>query len=238
MYKYTAGVDPMKDIFCIGTNVFSDLCTNGLSGFVDQKYLKLTDLDLERIKTNASEKNGKFNPAEKLVRHNFLEVFVRLCETKYVKNGAGNGDKNIANCMKMMFEKELHPYFKQFDSHHWRKKYLWQEEIDLVLKQNLDALKRIYQKFIGRNALPGGQQFMSLGEFSDMINDSNCLSDNFGSKQIAAQFNLAMMTQIDEIERDKHINMTFVEFLEAIVRVAQKLEVPNLIDVSNIYHYL
>jgi hypothetical protein len=39
-----------------------------------------------------------------------------------------------------------------------------------------------------------------------------------------------MMTQIDEIERDKHINMTFVEFLEAVVRVAQKLEVPNLIN--------
>ena len=44
-----------------------------------------------------------------------------------------------------------------------------------------------------------------------------------------------MMTQIDEIERDKHINMTFVEFLEAVVRVAQKLEVPNLINVSKIF---
>lgn len=194
MYKYTAGVDPMKDIFCIGTNVFSDLCANGLENFIDGKYLKLTDLDLERIKTNASEKNNKFNPAEKLVRHNFLEVFVRLCETKYVKNGAGDGSKSITDCMEMMCEREIFPYFKKFDSHAWRKKVLWQEDIDLVLKQNLEALKTMYKRNIGRLALPGGLQYMSLGEFSDLINNSDVLSDNFGSKQIAAQFNLAMMT--------------------------------------------
>ena len=39
-----------------------------------------------------------------------------------------------------------------------------------------------------------------------------------------------MMTQIDEIESDKHLNMTFVEFIEALVRVAERLEIPNLID--------
>ena len=38
------------------------------------------------------------------------------------------------------------------------------------------------------------------------------------------------MTQIDEIESDKHLNMTFVEFIEALVRVAERLEIPNLID--------
>ena len=41
-----------------------------------------------------------------------------------------------------------------------------------------------------------------------------------------------MITQLDEIEKDKHINMTFVEFLEALVRVAEKLEIPNILEVS------
>ena len=39
-----------------------------------------------------------------------------------------------------------------------------------------------------------------------------------------------MMTQLDEIENDRHLNMTFVEFLEALVRVAERLEIPNLVD--------
>ena len=37
------------------------------------------------------------------------------------------------------------------------------------------------------------------------------------------------MTQVDEIDKDKHINMVFVEFLEAIVRVADKTEIPHCI---------
>lgn len=45
-----------------------------------------------------------------------------------------------------------------------------------------------------------------------------------------------MMTQLDEIENDKAFNMNFVEFLEALVRVAEKLTIPNLFDVSVFNH--
>lgn len=42
------------------------------------------------------------------------------------------------------------------------------------------------------------------------------------------------MTQVDEIDKDRHLSMTFVEFLEAIVRVAEKTEIPHcLIDEFN-----
>ena len=46
-------------------------------------------------------------------------------------------------------------------------------------------------------------------------------------------YNLAMMTQVDEIEKDRHINMIFVEFLEAVVRVADKTEIPHCVHVSS-----
>ena len=73
---------------------------------------------------------------------------------------------------------------------------------------------------------------MSLTEFTELIVNSDCLSDNFGAKQIGSQFNLAMMTQVDEIYKDRHINMTFVEFIEAVVRVAEKTEIPHALIVS------
>ena len=38
------------------------------------------------------------------------------------------------------------------------------------------------------------------------------------------------MTQVDEIEKDRHINMIFVEFVEALIRVADKLEIPHVLD--------
>ena len=39
-----------------------------------------------------------------------------------------------------------------------------------------------------------------------------------------------MMTQVDELDQDRHMNMTFCEFMEAIVRVAENVAIPHLID--------
>ena len=79
-YKFIAGSDPVNDVCCIGVNTFNDMISSGIPGFVDGKYLMQADVDLERIKTNANEQNDKFNPKNSLVRHNFLEVFIRLCD--------------------------------------------------------------------------------------------------------------------------------------------------------------
>ena len=35
-------------------------------------------------------------------------------------------------------------------------------------------------------------------------------------------FNLSMMTHVDELESDSIFQMTFVEFLEALARIAEK----------------
>ena len=201
-----------------------------MEGFVDGRMLKVADLDLERIKTNANEQNSKFNPKNNLVRHNFLEVFMRLCDQKYLKmHAGGEGVTTMPIAFKMMFETECLPYFSQFDSQKWRRENLWREEVDFTLKISLDPLRSIYKKYIGKNSLPGANQFMSFSEFSDCIISANCQSDNFGGKQIGNMYNLAMMTQVDEVEKDKHINMIFVEFLEAIVRVADKAEIPHCV---------
>ena len=126
MYKFSSSSDPMNDIFCIGVNVFSDLLINGTPTLVDGKFLKLADVDLERIQTNANAENSKFNPKNNMVRHHFLEVFFRLCDTKYMKKGAGGPEcDTFTKCFKKMFETELFPWFSKFDSHKWRKTVLW-----------------------------------------------------------------------------------------------------------------
>ena len=125
----------------------------------------------------------------------------------------------------MMFDEFLLPVFKEYDSHIWRKKYLWVEEVDYVLKIGIPALKDIYKKFSGKLALPGAPKYMSCLEFEELIIKSNCLNEKFGSKQLCIMFNLSMMTCIEEIENERHLNMNFIEFIEAIVRVAQNLEI-------------
>lgn len=39
---------------------------------------------------------------------------------------------------------------------------------------------------------------------------------------------MAMMTNLKEIETDRHLNMSFIEFLEALARCADRFELDNL----------
>lgn len=69
---------------------------------------------------------------------------------------------------------------------------------------------------------------MSLDEFNEMITNAGVVSDTFGSREISPLFNLSMMTQKNELDFDRHYNMIHVEMIEAIARVADKLQ--NLND--------
>ena len=111
-----------------------------------------------------------------------MEVWIRLCLQKYVKNKYAGNDVGMRAAMELMFNDFMYPVFKRFDSHAWRKKNLWVEEVDYVLKVGLPALRDVYKKFVGKFSMPGAPKFMSVCEFEDMIVEVNCLNDKFGSK--------------------------------------------------------
>ena len=67
VYKYYSAVSPAGQVFSIGTNAFSDIITN-CEGSLDGRTLKISDLDLEFVATNAGSR-GLRNPERQLVRH-------------------------------------------------------------------------------------------------------------------------------------------------------------------------
>jgi len=71
---------------------------------------------------------------------------------------------------------------------------------------------------------------MSLEEFTILLGHAGLLNENFGNREAGPLWNLAMMTQKDETASERHLNMTFVEFLEALARVADKFSMENLED--------
>lgn len=144
--------------------------------------MKLADLDLEFISTNANGKQSKRNPERMLVRHNWMEIFVRLAITRFVKN------EKIATgplqAMQIFMSQYLDTYFERFQASTWRKKFLHREEIDLVLKQGLNTIKSLYQKFSGKFAAPGALKYMSMVEFQDIFLELGIFNEQFGSKML------------------------------------------------------
>lgn len=102
----------------------------------------------------------------------------------------------------------------------------------MVFKHYHSTLTKIYSKFSGKYALPGAPHYMSVHEFFDLVYSTKVVNEDFGQREIGSLYNLAMMTRMDELDQDMHINMRYVEFLEAIGRVANRLKLPELINES------
>lgn len=131
-YKLAAGQDAQGNQMSIGKNSFGALM-QACGDLVDNKTLKLSDLDIGYIAVKAADmkKANKLVPADQLIRYNFLEIQIRLADQKYIKNGVC---KTFLEALQLWMA-QLSPNFASTDSHIWRKQELWQEDNDLALKR-------------------------------------------------------------------------------------------------------
>lgn len=106
-----------------------------------------------------------------------------------------------------LFDNELLKYFRGFDCHQWRKTYLWTENCDIVFKAYMPVIKMLYEKNSGRYSKPGHQPLMSLEEFQEMIIGARVGSESFGLREIGIHFNLSKMTEVNEVDYNKHMQM-------------------------------
>ena len=85
-YKYYAGVSPLGRIMCIGPGTLTELLSN-CHDFIDNKSIKITDVDLSIIACNGGLRTNFLNPEKALCRFQMIEVIVRLAVDKYLKTG-------------------------------------------------------------------------------------------------------------------------------------------------------
>ena len=151
-YKFYSAVAPVGFICSIGTNVFSDIVSN-FEGFVDNTTFKISDLDLEFVATNAGvKKNNPRNPDRQLVRHQIMEVLVRLAIDKYIKSGQ---TKSFSEAVYLSFSNYFLRFFKGFDCHRFRRERLWNEPCDIIFKRFFKVVTALYARYSGKYALPG-----------------------------------------------------------------------------------
>lgn len=145
---------------------------------------------------------------------------MRLALDKYYKTGTC---ATFSDAIVKFFDENLLPYLKRFDSQEFRLTKLYRESCDKVLRKHMPVLKDIYRKAAAGDALPGEDSFMSINEFIQMVVLSGVVDDNFSAREIGTIFNLSMMTQVDEIHSERHCQMTFLEFVEAVCRTADRV---------------
>lgn len=182
--------------------------------------MKLSDIDFEFIATKAGNKNMIMNPERWLVRYQLMEVFVRIALHKYYKPQKDISESNKLTqsmAIKKLFEDELLQHFRKHDSNKWRIEKLWTKENDEVLKSYYKYIKRLFATYSGKYTKPGMPKWTSMDEFLNMITNTNILKNgSIGTSELGSIFNISMMTQINELDYERHQQMSLIEFIEAI----------------------
>jgi hypothetical protein len=73
-----------------------------------------------------------------------------------------------------------------------------------------------------------------MDEFVQMVTDGQVVDEHFGTREIGILFNLAMYTQVDEIDEERHTKMHLDEFIDALGRVADRLAVASPYDAEKL----
>lgn len=222
----------MNNVPAVSSNSITELLSN--SGVLDHKQLKLADIGIDFIATNVGQKPPEpqwrhLNPDRLLVRDEFMQIFIRLAASKYLKTRTLLTHNDS---VRQLFKDGLLNFMKTFDSNDFRLNCLYNESCDMVFKYYLKAVKTLYNLYSGRHSKPAEARFMCADEFIKMISDSGIVSDRFGNREIGIIFNLSMMTQVNETSSERHYKMMFDEFIEAVARVADKC---NLLLISSSY---
>lgn len=125
--------------------------------------------------------------------------------------------------MTLLLENHCKDVFVKYNAQTFRDEKYWCEDTDDVMKRHKSILEQVYAKYSNKKVRPGDKKFMCLEELIDLCKHANLFDENFVERDACLAFNWAMMTQMDEINSERIFKMSFVEFLEAVGRIAHKL---------------
>ena len=239
-YKYKKIVETYKNlsaylgwkIWQIGQNQITEFVSN-CPDLLDKNYLindvlvKVTEVKSNAIDKQDRKKNN--NIPDNIIRHQFMMLLVRIAKDKYFRT---KQMPSVVDAVDYSFEHHYDYYINQFDNHKWRKERYYNEQVDNILKAFIpifDALFYSYapQKIMGRK----DSFWLTLEGYTNLCN--SLMDSDFPVKELPILFSISFRLTTNEIDNDKHYNMVFPEFLEAICRFIDKLSpIPPGEDVS------
>ena len=209
-------------IWQIGQNQITEFVSN-CPELLDKNYLindvlvKVTEVKSNAIDKQDRKKNN--NIPDNIIRHQFMMLLVKIAKDKYFRT---KQMPSIVEAVDYSFEHHYDYYINQFDSHKWRKERYYNEEVDNILKAFIPIFDALFYSYAPQQIMGRKDSFwLTLEGYTNMCN--NLMDSDFPVKELPVLFSLSLRLTTNEIDYDKHYNMVFPEFLEAICRFIDKL---------------
>jgi len=197
---------------------------------------KRSDLDTIFIVCNFNEDKSTehVNDTNSLVRFEFLEALVRIACAKHGHRcGAKctSPEEAVEELCTSEVTKRL-PIGALVDSNDFRRERLYYQEVDKAFYNHLPLLKAIYSRFRGPKDGRRRAKLLRLEDWMKFVTAARLVGDpldpDFAMRDARLCYIWSRMVVYDEIgDVARHESLTFVDFLEALGRVAELRALPS-----------
>lgn len=181
-------------------------------------YCTRTEVDLIFTSNTITGLKHEYNSKRSLCRFQFWDCLVALSNAKFVTSGLC---KDVGTALQMLIVNHIEPYAERDDGQYFRKSILLTEDIDVVLKSNMQLLEKVFKAHSGQDNLPLEPKTMCIKEWIDVC-DKSALSDaNFNERPTKLAFCRSKILDVNIFDENASFKkMSFLEFLEALVRAS------------------
>ena len=221
-YKYYSSLSSFS-VWQITQNNLTEFI-NHCNNFCDKNYdINNVFLTQKTVCGNLIDKEDRKkknkNLSDNLVRHQFMNLLVKVSKDKYITVLKTLTDPLEA--VEEAFENHFDYAIKGFEYHKWRQERYYNEKVDNFLKAYLPIFDALYLSWAKQKGPTKKDVWMLLDEFNNLTQNIVDVNE-YPLRENPYIFNMSMNLQVNEIYTDKHLNMLLPEFLEALCRVIDK----------------
>jgi len=148
-----------------------------------------------------------------LARNQFLEFLLRVANQRFVQTGSSS---SMVDAVRRLIDAIASFATQQLEQVDAFLRDFHTEEVDDVLIAHDSVLQEVYRLFSGRRGLPGQPNFMSMGEFEELLETIEAYDVEFPQRRAAFAFRMGMVTRPDELDDSRFQEMSFLEFQHAL----------------------
>ena len=138
-----------------------------------------------------------------------MEFIIRAAIEKFY--ASGQVETELEAVIKFN-EEYIIPKCTQFNQSKWRYGNTFNVYVDNVVKVYEHLFKKLWSIYSGIHTKPGQKPAMMQDEFEAFAVASGLINDGLATSELSLIFDLSMITQVDELEKERHLNAQPLEF--------------------------
>ena len=249
-FEFYCVMGTSEDFSCMQQNQFNDICRDARimkkgikQKHVDQIFAATNQETIEDSNTSKETKQENAANADKaFMRFEFLEAVCRIGVQKFCRRNKATADDIIEAVTRINEEHfalndgEGSCNARIHDKNQWRDENMLNDEIDDILGRAQPMLKNLFNVFKGEFNRVKKKDRMPLKYFMAMLKHMKFMDSDFTVREAKLCFQQGKMYKRDELRSVATFGyITFVDFMEALCRVAALKNMPSEEDLSEMY---